>query len=404
MQALQELNNNKLRSLLSLTGITIGIFCIISVFAAVDSLEGDIRGSLSDLGDDVVYVQKWPWAFGGDYPWWKYINRPEPNVDDYKAIARYSEKAEASAIQVIMSNKTVQYRNNHRDDVMVSGGSYEFGRIYAINFSNGRYFTQREADAGSPVAIIGNDVALALFPYPEMAVGKTIKAMGQQVRVVGVIEKEGQGLISTGLDDAVMVPYDFLARLVQTKSRVLDQRVVVLAKDGVPIAELKDELTRILRNARRLRPKEEDNFALNQMSVITEGITQMFGVVNLAGGFIGIFSILVGGFGIANIMFVSVRERTRFIGIKLSIGAKRSFILTEFLIESIILCIIGGLVGLLLVQGLFTFFNQIIDFTLVLSLGNIILGIGMASGIGIISGFFPAFFASRLDPVEAIRK
>lgn len=402
--ALQELSNSKLRALLSLTGITIGILCIISVFAAVDSLEKNVRDSVDELGDDIVFVMKWPWAFGSDYPWWKYVNRPEANYDDFKALQRNSEKAEAVAIQIVQQNKTIKYKSEFVEGADAAGISYDWNVIFKPSIEFGRYFTYQEAESGDNVAIIGNEVATGLFIDPERAVGKTIKVLNRKVTVIGVLEREGESLVGNGLDNLVAVPYAFMARFVNERSRVVGQRINVSAKEGVALPELKAEITKILRKSRRLSPKDEDNFALNQMSILSEGISQTFGLINIAGLFIGGFSILVGGFGIANIMFVSVKERTKIIGIKMSLGAKRMFILSEFLIESILLCMIGGAIGLGLVYLLFTLANQMIDFTLLLSAKNIILGFGISFGIGVLSGIFPASAASKMDPVEAMRK
>lgn len=402
--AVHELINNKLRSSLSLLGITIGILCIISVLASVDSLERNIRDSISAMGSNVVYVEKWPWAFGGDYPWWKYLNRPEANFDDFRSIRDQSEKSTHVAIQAIMTGKVIRFGNSSYEGVSAGGVTHDFAGIYGLEFSSGRYFSPRETETGDNVVVIGHSIAQALFQRPEYAVGQTVKLFNQKMHVAGVLKKEGQSMMGQGFDDFAMVPYTFMTKLINENSRVFGQRVIVQAAEGIILTELKDELRKILRRTRKLRPKEEDNFALNQMSVLSQGITQMFGVINIAGILIGGFSILVGGFGIANIMFVSVRERTRLIGIKMSLGAKKIFILLEFLIESVLLCLIGGIIGLLLVYALIQIANNYIDFTFMLSLGNIILGLSISVIIGIISGLFPAIKAARMDPVEAMRK
>lgn len=402
--ALQELNNAKLRALLSLTGITIGILCIISVFAAVDSLEKNVRDSVDELGDDIIFVMKWPWAFGSDYPWWKYVNRPETNYDDFKALQRYSEKAEAVAIQIVQQNKTITYDAAYVEGNDVAGVSHDWQLIFKPKIQFGRYFSFQESSSGDNKVILGYDNAEALFINPERAIGKTIKVLNKKVQVIGVFEREGESIVGSGLDMLAVVPYNFMARFVNERSRVVGQRINVSAKEGVELPVLKDEITKIMRRTRKLKPKDEDNFALNQMSILSEGIAQTFGLINIAGLFIGGFSILVGGFGIANIMFVSVKERTKLIGIKMSLGAKRLFILAEFLIESVLLCMVGGALGIALVYLLFVLANQFIDFTLLLSMKNILLGLGISFGIGVLSGIFPASAASKMDPVEAMRK
>lgn len=402
--ALQELNNARLRAFLSLTGITIGIVCIISVFAAVDSLERNIRQSVNQIGDNVVFVEKWPWAFSNDYPWWKYVNRPNPNYDDYKALQRHLEKAAGVAIQVIQQNKVVEFKSNYYEGVSVAGISHEWSDIFKPAFTGGRYFSNKESASGDNVAVIGYKIAVTLFGDPARAIDRQVKVLNRKVQVIGVLEKEGESIVGNGLDNTVLVPYSFMQKFINERSRVVGQRINVSARKGISLDALKAEITKVLRNNRKLAPGEEDNFALNQMSILSQGITQTFSVINIAGLVIGGFSILVGGFGIANIMFVSVKERTKIIGIKMSLGAKRIFILMEFLIESIMLCLIGGGIGLLIVYGLFVIANQLIDFTLILSFKNILLGLLISFVIGVISGVFPATSASKMDPVEAMQK
>lgn len=402
--ALQELNNNKLRSFLSLLGITIGILCIISVFAAINSLEKNLKGSLSQLGEKVIYVQKWPWAFGSDYPWWKYINRPEPSFEDFKALDKYSEKSKAISFQIDVSNRTIINQNKDIGGINVSGITQDHLKIYDMQLESGRFFSGNESNSGDNAAVIGYSVAEKLFPSIESAIGKEIKVLGKKTKVVGVIAKEGESIISWDFDETVMLPYNYMITLLDKNSGFVNRTIIVEAKEEISVSELKDELTGILRKSRRIKPKQEADFALNQVTVLYEGINQTFGLINFAGLLIGGFSILVGGFGIANIMFVSVKERTNIIGIKKALGAKYIFIMLEFLIESIVLCIIGGLIGLTFVYLLFSLANQAIEFTLVLSANNVILGIGISIFIGILSGIFPATAAARLDPVNAMRK
>lgn len=403
--AANELLHNRLRAFLSLLGITIGIFCIIAVFGAVDSLEGDIRGSMKDLGDDAVYVTKWPWKFGGDYPWWEYMKRPESNYSDFKAITNWADKASAIAIVFDLEGKTVKHGDNVVEGSSVMGASYDYNKVYALNLVQGRYFSMKESQSGAPVAIVGADLAEGLSAGGVRLLGTDITVMGQRLSVIGILEKEGTSVIDFGFDERVIVPYRFLAGLVNVNSPYLEQSIVVAAKPGVSLGELKSELRGIMRVHRKLRPKQEDNFALNEMSAFSEGLDVMFGAIRFAGGFIGIFSILVGGFGIANIMFVSVKERTGMIGIKKALGAKNGFILSEFLIEAVILCVIGGILGLIGVWLLMQLVNTSPDIglTFVLSAKNIVTGLAISAVIGLIAGLAPAIWASRMDPVVAMR-
>ena len=276
--------------------------------------------------------------------------------------------------------------------------------IYDLSLDAGRYFSRKEDESGDHVVVLGYDIAEDLFRDPVYAPGHRVKALNSKLLATGVIEKEGQGLMGPGFDQIALVPYSFMQKFINKNSRVFGQRIIVQAKKGVELPALKAELRKILRRVRKLSPKDEDNFAINEMSILTQGIAQTFSIINLAGFFIGGFSILVGGFGIANIMFVSVKERTRIIGIKMAMGAKKIWILMEFLIESIVLSLIGGIIGLLLVYGIIQVANSMVDFTFMLSSNNVILGLSISASIGLISGIFPAMAAARMNPVEAIRK
>lgn len=400
--AINALVVNKLRTFLSLLGVTIGIFAIISVFTMVDSMEKSIQGSIESLGDNVVFVQKWPWAFGGDYPWWKYINRPVPTLKDLEAINKYCETAEASAFMFDVS-RNVEFGNSVLEGATVILASHDYYKVRNFEIPEGRYFTDGESREGRAVAIVGAEVALQLFPNLT-ALGKTVKIDKFKFQIIGIFKKEGESIIDNSLDYTVLVPVNFSAKTIDLKNKFLDTNIMVKAKEGVSNAELKDELTGILRTAHRLKPLAEEDFALNETSLLSQGIEALFGTINWAGWIIGLFSILVGGFGIANIMFVSVKERTSQIGIQKSLGAKNSFILFQFLAESVILCLIGGSIGLLLVFGGTQIVQIAFDINIFLSFSNIILGIIISASIGLVSGIIPAWTASALDPVEAIRQ
>jgi putative ABC transport system permease protein len=392
---------NKLRTFLSLLGITIGIFAIISVFTMVDSMERNLQDSVASLGKNVVFVQKWPWSFGSDYPWWKYINRPEASIAELLEIQKRSELAEASTF-VFDVNKTVEYGNNSLENVNVICASHDYNRVRDFELQAGRYFSENESTGGRNVIIIGNDVSLALFGFSS-PIGKSVKCAGRRFTVVGLFKKEGESIIGNTMDNAVLLPLNFVRKIIDLRSERIDPSIMVKARNGISNQALKDELTGIMRSVRKLKPIAEDNFALNESSVISYGIEALFKTVNWAGAIIGLFSILVGGFGIANIMFVSVKERTPLIGIQKSLGAKNSFILFQFLAEAIILCLIGGGIGLLVIFGGTLLVQNLLEINVFLSAKNVILGLSISAGIGLVSGIIPAYFASRLDPVEAIR-
>jgi len=400
--AIQALIGNKLRTLLSLLGVTIGIFAIISVFAVVDSLEKNIRNSVESLGENVVFVTKWPWSMGGDYPWWKYYQRPLPTIQELTALEQRLEVAEAATFVAGAGNKTAKFESNDVDGIGVAGVSHGYQDVYGFELSSGRYFSLLESATGKPVAIIGANIAEVLFDG-ENPLGKVIKFMGQKAIVIGVFDKAGDSIIGNSDDDNIVIPVKFARNFMRLNSESTNPMFMVKAKEGVSNEQLKDDITRVMRSVRRLSPKSDDDFALNETSILSKGIDMMFGVIDLAGIIIGGFSLLVGGFGIANIMFVSVKERTNIIGIQKAIGAKNYFILLQFLFEAILLCLIGGALGLLLVYGGTVLANAYIDFDISLSTSNIVTGLWVSVLIGIISGMIPAVSASKLDPVEAIR-
>lgn len=399
--AINSLLVNKLRTFLSLLGITIGIFAIIIVFTVLDSLEQNLRQSVKSLGDDVVFVEKWPWTFGPDYPWWKYMNRPVASYSEVDEILRNCNGAQAAAF-VVNTTITTKYKSNSIENVGLRAASQQYDKVKNLEIADGRYFTDLESYSGRPVVIIGSVIASSLFPN-ENPLGKNIKINGSKVTVIGVFKKEGESILGGSADKEVLVPVNYARGLVDVKNENLNPSILVRAKPGVSNEELIDELTGLMRSIRKLKPKAEDNFALNQTSLISNQFDALFVVVGIVGWIIGGFSILVGGFGIANIMFVSVRERTNIIGIQKSLGAKNYFILSQFLFEAIFLCLIGGLIGLLFVYVIVLLGGDSMGMEITLSQSNIIMGISISVIIGIVSGFIPAYNASRLNPVDAIR-
>ena len=400
--AAHSLLGNKLRTFLSLLGITIGIFAIITVFTVVDSLEKSIRTDIESLGNNVVVVEKWPWEFGPGYPWWKYMLRPTAQISDLEAILKHSKTVEAGMFKVDV-RKTVQRYANSVENAHICGVSAGYEGVSNFELEQGRFFTQLESDIGKNVALIGKTMEEALFGPGESPLGKEIKVFGRKLTVIGVFKKEGESLLGDSKDDQVAVPVNFVRNIIDVRQENNQPRIAVKARVGISNEQMKDELTGILRSHRRLAPNAEDNFALNETSVLSKGFDGLFGVVGTIGWIIGGFSILVGGFGIANIMFVSVKERTNLIGIQKSLGAKNYFILLQFLTEAVFLSITGGALGLLFIW-LITFLGRdAFPMEIALSLANVVLGLTISFLIGIISGFIPAYGASQLDPVEAIR-
>ncbi|MBC8046490.1 MAG: ABC transporter permease [Fimbriimonadaceae bacterium] len=400
----QELRNNKLRTFLSLLGVTIGIFCIITVLSAVDSLKKNIDSGVAKLGSDMLYVQRWPWEFGNEeYKWWEYIKRPTMKYEEYKLLDERLTTAEAVAMENWFNSSELKYMENVVKNANVSAVTEHYDKIYALNFKDGRYFAPAESASGSGVVILGYEVYKKLFPPNINAVGKFIWVLEKKVKVIGVLEKEGESIIDISNDNNVLIPYNYVRRTMDMKSPFVDPVIEVKPKAGVTADEIKDDITPILRNSRKLSPRENNDFAINEVTLAADAFDEIFSVVNLVGWFIGIFSCLVGCFGIANIMFVSVKERTGIIGIKKSIGAKNSMILLEFLFEAIILSLLGCIVGLLLVWIITILASSFAGFQFILSGQNIMIGVILATSIGILAGIIPAISAARMDPVEAIR-
>jgi putative ABC transport system permease protein len=408
--SIEEIRAAKLRSFLSLLGISIGILCIISVRTAVNSLEMNIQSSLSSFGNDIIYVQKWPWIFGdNNYPWWKFLNRPSANRRELEQLQQKLKGAEAVSILYFAGGTKVIGGGNVADGAKVLGTTYDYNRIKEMDFTQGRYFTPAESNNAQAVALIGAGIAETLFPGRTAIEGQEIKINGVKVTVIGVLKKEGSDLFGFSLDNNVIVPFSFMSMFVNVNDLGNDPLIAITPKKNVPIEELKYEIKGAMRSIRRLSPYEDDNFAVNQVSVFTEGIASIFAFINIAGLFIGGFSIFVGAFGIANIMFVAVKERTYIIGIKKAIGAKKIYILLEFLLEAVVLCLFGGLMGLLVVLGLFQILQYLVtnvgesDFKFYITATNVILGISISVFVGILAGFIPAWSAAKMRPVDAIR-
>ncbi|RZL47669.1 MAG: ABC transporter permease [Pedobacter sp.] len=400
--AWDALRQNKLRTALSLLGITIGIFIIIAVSTGVDTMRDKIQSSVDKLGSNTLFVQKWPWIFSDNFPWWKYVNRPEPSLRDYLGLKDRMDMAVGVCYEVNASNRTIKYESNSVDGANLAAASHEYDKTWDLEFQEGRYFTANESQFGSPVCILGAEIAEGLFDGVD-PIGKQVKIMGRRVTVIGVYKKEGEDMMGMSQDKNVLIPLNLAKGIFDVNNERYNPQVTVRGKEDIALEEVESELKGLMRSIHRLKPGEEDDFSLNKTTMLSNQLDIMFGVVDIAGLIIGGFSVLVGGFGIANIMFVSVKERTNIIGIQKSLGAKNYFILLQFVLEAVALCLMGGLLGLGLVYILTLVFTYVADVEIILYFKNIVSGIAWSVGIGLVAGFWPAFAASRLDPVEAIR-
>ena len=336
---------------------------------------------------------------GGSYPWWKYYQRPQPKLQEVKEILKRSNTVEDAAFFFSVS-RNVYFRDNSMENIPVMAVSYHYNKVMPLDLQEGRYFTEIENNGGRNIAIIGADIASNLFPHQD-AIGRKIKVFGRKLQIIGVIKKKGEDIFGNSSDNVIIIPVNYARGVVDMKN--INSTIVVRAKPFVSNTQMKDELTGIMRSIRKLKPRADNSFAINETDIISKGFDKLFAVIALVGWIIGGFSLLVGGFGIANIMFVSVKERTNQIGIQKSLGAKNYFILLQFLFEAVFLALLGGIVGLLIVFGLTYLVTSVVGFALTLSIKNIVLGVTVSGIIGLISGFLPAWSASRLDPVEAMR-
>ena len=392
---------NKLRTFLSLLGVMVGIFVISSIFAVVDSMEDNLMESFDMLDEDVLFVSKWPWSFGEDYPWWKYVQRREPTLKDCKELASRLTLAESVCFQM-KGMFDVEAGANLFPNIPVAAVSHNYSDVISLNLGSGRLFSESESASARPVCVIGHDVSMHLFGTLEV-LGRKMKVKGSKMKIIGVFAKEGASMVSGGFDEFVIVPATFGPRLFDIHSND-GNTIMVKAKEGVEIAVVKDEIVQQFRSVRRVRPSDVDDFSINQIDMLTGMITSIFSQVELGGWFIAIFAILVGCFSIANIMFVSVQERTRIIGIQKALGAKSNFILIQFLFEAIALCIFGALLALLALQFLLLLINMAdLGMNLTVGLDRVLMAFTIAIVSGLVAGIAPAMSAAKMPPVEAMR-
>lgn len=394
---------NKLRTFLSLLGVTIGIVSIVSIFTVLDSMENNIRSSFETFGNNIVIVEKWPWNIEeGDeeYAWWEYMNRPVPTVKEYELLKEGIPGAAACFVGAV--GATIEYLDRRITNTEIWGTSEEFGDIRSYGISSGRFFNSFEMRSGRNTCVIGSAIAEELFNNID-PLGKEITIRGKKATVIGIFEKEGSSAISGGsVDEVVLIPVGFLGTMVNLRQESSNPQIWVKPLSAsLGVNELKINIRLLMRASRGLKLTARDNFAINQTSLMSAGIDQIFNMIGLAGWLIGIFAILIGGFGIANIMFVSVKERTGIIGIQKALGARNSYIILEVLYESVLLSVVGGVLGLLIIYA-GTIIARSKDFEVVLGTNNIIFGILISTITGLVSGLLPAVTAARLDPVKAI--
>ena len=396
----QELKVNKLRTALSLTGVAFGIFCIIGVLATVNSLERNIQNEVNSLGSNTIYIDKWDYSGGPDQPIWKFKARPSMKYEEAGLIKERAQLLDDISF-LMQTGGNISYKDYVIQNAMVYGITESQMEIQPIKFETGRFFSASEFNSGANNCLIGFSNAENLFGNSERAVGKQIEIRGKKATIIGVIKKEGQTFIGWDYDNCVMLSYKFCKEIFDEKFS--NPILIAKGKDGVTPSALSNELKGIMRQVRRLSPLQEDNFSLNSVEAFSKAITGFFTTVNIVGGIIGMISLIVGLFGIANIMFVTVKERTAVIGLKKAVGAKKGSILLEFLMEATLLCLIGGAFGLFFVFILTKILSGPLNFPVYISVPMLFVTILVCLVVGILSGIFPASRAAKLDPVVAIR-
>lgn len=396
----QELKMNKLRTALSLTGVAFGIFCIIGVLATVNSLEHNIQNEVNSLGSNTIYIDKWDYSGGPDKPFWKFRARPTMKYEDVDLIKQRTDLVDNISF-LMRSGGNISYKEDIIENASVYGITEAQNSVQPISIALGRFISDAEFKSGSAVGLIGNDNAEKLFGDAPRALGKSFEIKGKKINIVGIIKKEGKNFIGWDYDNCVMLPYRFCKQIIAEDNS--NPVVIVKGKENVLTQQLSDELQGAMRQIRRLSPMQEDNFSLNSVEAFSKAISSLFSTVDIVGGLIGVISLIVGMFGIANIMFVTVKERTNVIGLKKAIGARSSSILFEFLLEASLLCLMGGAIGLFFVYILTLVFSKLLDFPVFVSLPLLIGTVIICLIVGVLAGIFPASRAAKMNPVEAIR-
>ena len=409
---MRDLLADKLRTTLSLAGVSIGIFSIVAVFTVVDSLKESVNEGFRKFGSDVVIVERVPlepdFDRDGRQKLWQYESRPQIGWPEYLFLQENSAAAGNMAFSASFEMECAAGRESYDEGAFVAVDG-DWRMLVQEKILHGRGFTSGELASGAAVTIIGSEVAQKLFADIADPVGRMITVRGVPLRVIGIFDSAGDNLVGMMDVDCVrLIPVRFAFRIADITSPAVKTRIIASphqagerSSDGISKEEFKSELRMLMRQYRRLRPVQEDDFALNELSFIAEQFRSVFGMVNTVGWVVGIFSLLVGGFGIVNIMYVSVEERTRIIGIKKALGARKRVITMQFLAEAATLSTLGGLAGIVLVWFATLLIPDTL-FPIYLSPSNVLKGIAIALVIGVVSGVAPARYAASLHPVEAI--
>jgi putative ABC transport system permease protein len=398
--------SNKVRTFLTMLGVATGIFAITSILTMTYSMQYSVSANLSALGNTVMFVHNWPWKDNSS-DWFKYFNRPKVSYKDYEALKKNLKNIEAISFSTTANNMTVKAEGRSTSGVSAYGVTEEYGMIGDWNFEEGRYISEWEFESGAPVCIIGQNIAKAIFEGTS-PVGKFVYLGGRKLKVIGLRAKAGSGSFGPSIDDQLFVPYKYAARKFDLNRRSIDKVITIKATNYDMVGYVESEVTGIIRASRGLKPTVEDNFSINKQEMIMKQIDTIFGYLEKSGIVIAGFSLLIGVFSIGNIMYISVKERTNEIGVQKALGSTQPFILYQFLIESVLVCIFGGMLGMLCLYGAvaaaqYAIQKMEISMQIIVSQGSVQAAIFLSLGIGLLAGIIPAFLAARVDPVIAIR-
>ena len=393
--ALHALWAHKMRAFLTILGIIIGVTTIIAIVSVIQGLNKTIYNQLSGLGSDLLYVQKFPWTSGQDF--WKYRNRKNITMKEVEALQKYATTA--SVVSPITGTmRTVKFKSNKVQNVAINAVLDNYKDAANVMPEFGRFFTDQDMTRRRSVCVIGQDIAEGLFEKVD-PIGQKIKVGSYKFTVVGVLEKQGEAL-GNNFDVVVLVPLGVFQKLYGSRRNLT---ILVKVKSTTRIEDAEDEITGILRRVRKVPPGEENDFAINKQDIIKdliEGVTTVLYAVAFG---IGSLSLLVGGIGIMNIMLVSVTERTREIGIRKAIGARRKDVMQQFLVESVIISAVGGVIGVAAGLGIGMIIGTLPVLEAAVTPSAVALGIGFSCGVGMFAGVYPAWKASKLDPIVSLR-
>lgn len=394
--SLRALGINKTRSALTTLCIIIGIVLVTLMNAVSNGMDREFDNSMAMLGQNVIYVEKQPWNQGPDYKWWEYTNRRDMRlsyVDEIRESSRYARFVSAAAAR----GTTIRYSDRSADGVFLAGVTQSYFNTAGLDIARGRLFTPEEVRRGAKVAVLGATLAESLFEH-ENPLGRRIRVGGQRFDVIGVLQKQGMFLGLADMDRRATVPISAYGQIFGLRSGL---QIGVKFAGEAELEEGKYEVEGIMRRIRQLDAAEENDFEINEPAAFEAQLASFKAGLYLVGGALTALSLLIGGIGVMNIMFVSVRERTKEIGIRMAVGAKSWEILYQFLIEAVFMCLLGGVIGLALAWPISLLINQI--FVASIDLGVVLIAFLLCSLVGVAFGFIPAYRAAKSDPIESLR-